>query len=61
MFHFQLTFHDAIAFSPALTAQGQFGYVRCCFLDVFPNGGLRYNAVAAEPVWPTSLDVLFTA
>ena len=24
---FRLTFHDAIAFSPALEAQGQFGYV----------------------------------
>ena len=31
----RLTFHDAIAISPALEAQGQFGYVRClsCVAD----------------------------
>ena len=27
----RLTFHDAIAISPALEAQGQFGYVVCLY------------------------------
>ena len=31
---FRLTFHDAIAISPAMEAKGQFGYVTSCFVCI---------------------------
>ena len=49
--HQQLTFHDAIGFSPALTAQGVFGCVSICTdLDITTEHELAVEA-PTDPLW----------